>query len=629
MSVSPTRLDESPPSIGAGQREAKPQNLIALLEERARRSPQEPAARFKRGNQWQDTSWADLARTVRDMGAALIQAGVARGDSVAIFSATRYEFALADLAIACCGAVSVPIYASNTPDELRYILNDAGVTVCIVDDDRPNGRQSGRLARLRSVWGGLPGLRRVYLMDGDLPVDARIASFSELLRGGDAASTAERERRIAKLGEKNTFCILYTSGTTGPPKGVVLSHGNWVYEALGVAQIGLMRQHEVVLLFLPLAHSFAKVVQAAWLSLGFCMAFAESVDKVVDNCGEVHPTCLPAVPRIFEKVYLRVTADGEAQPGVRGQLFRVAMKAFDAAASARFDGKPASQAMVLAYAFAKRVVFPQIKRKLDLRLGGRLELFVSGGAPLARKLAFFYQELGFEILEGYGLTETSAGSCVNPPGKARLGTVGPPFPGTEIRIASDGEILIRGGGVMQGYYDRPADTAEVLEPDGFLHTGDIGELDEAGYLRITDRKKDIIVTAGGKNVAPQNIENELKTFPIISQAMVYGDKRKYLVALLTVNEEAARKLCAEHHVQVSDYRDLTQREPVRQAVEAAIQAINARLPSYETIKKYLLLPREFSQESGELTPTLKVKRKLVTQLYQRELDALYDEPLID
>ncbi len=619
----------SSPASSENKQPGRPKHLIALLEARARKAPHAAAARHKHGTQWQETSWGELLHAVQNIAAGLIQAGVAPGDSVAIFSATRFEFVLADLAVACCGAFSVPIYASNTPEELRYILNDAGASICIVDDDRADGRQPGRLSRLRSVWDGLPALRRVFVMEGEVPSDARITHFADLTRGGDAAAIAERERRISRLDGKNTFCILYTSGTTGPPKGVVLSHGNWVYEALGTEEIGLMRSGEVLLLFLPLAHSFAKVVEAAWLSLGFCMAFAESVDKVVDNCGEVHPTCLPAVPRVFEKVYLRVMADGEAQTGVRGRFFRLAMKAFDAQASERFDGKPASAAMGVAYAFAKRVVFPQIKAKLDVRLGGKLELFISGGAPLARKLALFYQELGFQILEGYGLTETSAGTCVNRPGKARLGTVGPPMPGTEIRIASDGEILIRGPGVMQGYHNRPADTAEMIEANGFLHTGDIGELDEAGYLRITDRKKDIIVTAGGKNVAPQNIENELKTFPIISQAMVYGDRRKYLVALVTVNEEAARKLCAERHVQVTDYPDLVRREPVREAVEAAVAAVNTRLPSYETIKKHLLLPREFSQDSGELTPTLKVKRKLVTQTYQRELDTLYDEALID
>jgi long-chain acyl-CoA synthetase len=610
------------------ERKEKPRHLIALLEDRASRTPDRPAVRRKQGTSWHDLSWAEYARTVREVASALIAGGVKAGDRVGIFSTTRYEFALADLAIASCGAVVVPIYASNTPEEVRYILEDAGVTTCIVDDDKTDGRQAGRLSRLRQIWDALPQLRRVYLMDGAIPTDSRIGSFAELLRGGGATGSAERERRVAALDEKSTFCLLYTSGTTGPPKGVVLSHGNWVYEALGTEAVGLMREGEVVLLFLPLAHSFAKVVEAAWLSLGFCLAFAESVDKVVDNCGEVKPTCLPTVPRVFEKIYLKVVSDGASAPGPRGMLFRLAMKAFEAQAAARFDARPSAPAMAAAYVVAKRVVFPQIRRKLDVRLGGKLRLFVSGGAPLARKLAFFFEELGFEILEGYGLTETSAATCVNPPGRARIGTVGLPFPGTEIRIASDGEILIRGGGVMQGYFNRPKETAEVMEPDGFFHSGDIGELDDDGYLRITDRKKDIIVTAGGKNVAPQNIENELKVYPIVSQVMVHGDRRKYLVALITVNEDVARRLCADRRLPAGDYADLTQKEPIREAVEAAVQAVNARLPSYETIKKYLILTHDFGQESGELTPTMKVKRKSVTKTYQRQLDSLYDEQLL-
>jgi long-chain acyl-CoA synthetase len=612
----------------SAERENRPRSLIALLEDRAGRAPNEAAVRRKQGAIWQDTSWIEFTATVRRVAAALIEAGVEAGDRVGVFSATRYEFTLVDLAIASCGATSVPVYASNTPEELHYILDDAGVTVCIVDDDRPDGRQAGRLSRLRQVWDKLPKLRRVYVIDGEVPKVERVSSFSELLHGGGPAATATRDARVAALNEDSVFCILYTSGTTGPPKGVVLTHGNWVYEALGTVEIGLMRPGEVVLLFLPLAHSFAKVVEAAWLSLGFCLAFAESVDKVVDNCAEVKPTVLPTVPRVFEKIYLKVVTDGASAPGIRGLMFRGAMKAFEGQAAARFDGKPNTSAMRAAYGIAKRVVFPQIKSKLDARLGGRLQLFVSGGAPLARKLGFFFQELGFEILEGYGLTETSAATCVNRPGRSRIGTVGPPYPGTEIRIAADGEILIRGGGVMKGYFNRPADTAEAIEPDGFFHSGDIGQLDEAGYLRITDRKKDIIVTAGGQNVAPQNIENELKVFPVISQAMVHGDRRKYLVALLTVNEEVARRLCAEQRISVGDYADLVQKEPVRRAVESAVQAVNARLPSYETIKKYVLLPREFSQETGELTPTLKVKRKVVSQFYARQLDSLYDEKLM-
>ena len=334
---------------------------------------------------------------------------------------------------------------------------------------------------------------------------------------------------------------------------------------------------------------------------------------------------MPAVPRIFEKVYNKVVSDGSAASGISGRLFRWAMAVFDEQATARMDGRagPAT------FALAKRLVFPKIKQKLDARLGGKLRLFISGGAPLARKLAYFFDELGFEILEGYGLTETSAASCVNLPGRSRIGTVGPPLPGTEIKIAPDGEILLRGPGVMKEYYRLPEATAEALDGDGWFRSGDIGEFDPAGSLRITDRKKDIIVTAGGKNVAPQNIEGELKSHPIVSQAMVYGDRRKFLSVLVTVSEEQARKLADERKIAFAGYEDLVQKPVVREAVEAAIQAVNATLPSYETLKRFAILPQDFTQETGELTPTLKVKRKFATQKYKAVLDGFYDEQLLE
>jgi len=405
---------------------------------------------------------------------------------------------------------------------------------------------------------------------------------------------------------------------------VVLTQSNWVYEANGVREIDLMRPDDAVLLFLPLAHSFARVTETAWLALGFCLAFAESNDKVVDNCADVRPTVFPAVPRIFEKVFTKVLVDGSGQPGLKGRLFRWAMRLFDAEAAAREAGQKGPAA----YGLAKRLVLSKVAARLNARLGGRLRFFVSGSAPLSRKLAFFFQEVGLVILEGYGLTETSAGTCVNLPGRLRIGTVGPPLPGTELKIAEDGEILIRGGGVMKSYYQLPEATAETLNADGWFHTGDIGTIDPEGYLTITDRKKDLIATAGGKKVAPQKIENELRSYPIISQAMVSGDRRKFLSALLTVNEETARRLTAEHQLNPPDLAGLLASAPVREAVESAVREVNSKLASFETVKRYAVLPQDFTQDSGELTPSLKIKRKFATQKYQRVIDSLYDEALI-
>ncbi|MHB8417904.1 MAG: AMP-dependent synthetase/ligase [Myxococcales bacterium] len=600
-------------------------NLLALLDQRVAQQPGASAAKYKTGQGWKEMTWSDLAQRVRQAAEGFIRLGVKPGDRVCIFAATRLEWVVADLGALAAGAVVVPIYASNTAQEAAYVLENSGASLCVVDSDQPDGRAPGRLTRLREAWPKTPALQKIVLFDG--PGDGgKVLAWSEVAGGTSTPDLIEeREKRTAAVGPASPATFIYTSGTTGNPKGVVLTHGNWVYEANASRDIGFMQSNEVVLLFLPLAHSFAQVIKAAWLSMGFCLAFAESTDKAVDNCGEVHPTVLPAVPRIFEKVYNKVVSDGSSAPGLQGRLFRWAMAAFDEQATARLEGKPGP----LSFAFAKKIVFPKIKAKLDVRLGGSMRRFISGGAPLARKLAYFFDELGFEILEGYGLTETAAGSCVNLPGRVRIGTVGPPFPGTEVRIAEDGEILIRGPGVMKEYYKLPEATAEAIDKDGWFHSGDIGEIDPAGYVRITDRKKDIIVTAGGKNVAPQNIENDLKAYPIVSQAMVYGDRRKFLSALITVSEDQAKKLAAEKGLACSDYAELTQKPVVREAVQAAIDAINANLPSYETIKKFAVLPADFTQESGELTPTLKVKRKFATQKYKNLLDSFYDEKLME
>ncbi len=601
-------------------------SLIDFLEERVAAQPGAVAAKYKAGGSWKDLTWQELAQRVRQAAEGFVRLGVNPGDRVCIFAATRLEWVVAELGVLAAGAVSVPIYASNTVAEVAYILENSGAVLCVVDHDQPDGRAPGRLQRVVQAWPQAPALKKTVVFEGPTGDDARIVPWEQVASGTSTPDlAAERKRRTDALDLTSPMIIIYTSGTTGNPKGVVLTHGNWVYEAQGAQQIALMSENEILLLFLPLAHSFAKVIEACWLSMGFCVAFAESTDKVVDNCGEVHPTTLPAVPRIFEKVYNKVVADGSTAPGLQGRLFRWAMAAFEQQASARMEGKPGP----MSFALAKRIVFPKIKSKLDVRLGGRIVRFISGGAPLARKLAYFFDELGFEILEGYGLTETSAGSCVNLPGRNRIGTVGPAFPGTEVKIAEDGEILIRGPGVMKEYYHLPEATAEAIDPEGWFHTGDIGEKDSAGYVRITDRKKDIIVTAGGKNVAPQNIEGMLKSHPIVSQAMVYGDRRKFLSVLVTVSEEHARKLAADAGVAASDYADLVQKPVVQDAVKAAIAAVNAELPSYETLKRWAVLPNDFTQESGELTPTLKVKRKFATQKYKSILDGFYDERLME
>ena len=591
-----------------------PRSLVEVFEAMAARQGARTATKQKRDGRWVDTSWADLARRARDISDGLASLGLAKGDRVAILGESTTEWILADLGVMGAAAVSVPIYQSNKAHDCQYILADSGARYVFCDGE-------AQAAKVREVRQQLPELKGIIRFTGE----AR-DGFERTLADLEAAGTAWRATnqgahaaRLASLSLAEPASFLYTSGTTGNPKGVVLTHGNWVYEADAVAEIKLIVAEDLVLVFLPMAHSFAKVIEALWFRCGATVAFVESIEKIVDNAAEVRPTVMPAVPRIFEKAYNAVLSKGLATPGLKGRLFKWSMESLDAYVDAHERGRENTS---VGLAVAKRLVFPKLGATLKARFGGRMRLFVSGGAPLSTKIGWFFQMIGFEILEGYGLTETSAGTFVNRPGRAKIGTVGPPVPGTEVRIAEDGEILVRGGGVMKEYYRNPAATAEVLR-DGWFYTGDIGLVDRDGCLKITDRKKDIIVTAGGKNVAPQNLENELKTDPLLSQVMVHGDKRKFLSALVTLNEENVRAWAKANGI--STEGSLHANAKVRERIQQAIDALNAKQASYSTIKKFAILPRDLTQEAGELTPTLKVKRKYCTQKYRDVLDAFYVE----
>jgi long-chain acyl-CoA synthetase len=589
-------------------------NFVALFEEQARRRAGATAVRHKRGGAWSDVSWTELARRARDVADGLAALGLKAGDRVAIIGDTNIEWILADLGILGAGGITVTIYQSNKPHECQYILQDSGARFVFCDTD-------AQVQKIREVRAQLPALQGVIRAVG-APADAFERRLADLEADGvgwrQAHQRAHAERQAA-IGAETPACFIYTSGTTGNPKGVVLTHRNWIYEGEAVASLDVIREDDSILLFLPMAHSFAKVIQAVWFSTGASVAFVESMDKIIENAGEVKPTVMPAVPRIFEKAFNSVVSKGLATPGLKGKLFKMTMDGFDAWVAGKEQGK---DQVSLGLWIGRKLVFPKLAGVLAEKFGGRLRLFVSGGAPLSPKIAWFFQQVGQTILEGYGLTETSAGTFINLPTRNHIGTVGPPVPGTEVRIAEDGEILVKGAGVMQGYYQNPAATAECLR-DGWFATGDIGVLDEAGHLKITDRKKDIIVTAGGKNVAPQNLENDLKTDPLISQVMIHGDKRKFLSALITLNEENAQAWAREHGVAAG--AELPKEPKLLARLQQTIDALNQRQPSYSSIKRFAVVTRDFTQESGELTPTLKVKRKVVTKNYQALLDAFYAE----
>jgi long-chain acyl-CoA synthetase len=601
---------------------AAQQNLVSLLVARAAR-PDVVGATVHEGGAWKSITWGAILAEVRRLSAALVAQGVKPGDRVAVFAATSLRWCVADLAVSAARGVTIPIYASNTPDEVQYILEHSGSSLLFVDNDVMEGKQPGRLSRVRACIAKTPAVKGVVVFEG--PVAGTEVAYRDFIAKGDAQEKADPkgfETRVASIKMSDACLFIYTSGTTGNPKGVQLTHGNWAYEAIASAQIGLMNSDDSVMLFLPLAHSFAQVVKTAWLSMSFRMIFSRGTDKLMADLVETSPSILPSVPRIFEKVYEGVIGNGSSAPGLKGRLFRWAMRLFDEYVNAKLQGREYNS---LGFALAQRLVFSKVRATLTQKLGGRMRLFVSGGAPLSRKIAYFFALLGFEVLEGYGLTETSAAATVNRPGHTKIGTVGPPLPGCEVKIAPDGEILIRGPNVMAGYYKNPEATKEAMDPEGWFRSGDIGEIDVDGSLRITDRKKDIIVTAGGKNVAPQNIENTLKTKPLISQAMVYGDKRKYLAVLITINEEAAKKvLAAAGAAPAASYAELAKRPEVHKAVQATIDDFNHHEPPYNQLKRFAVMDHDFTQETGELTPTLKVKRKACTVKYQAILDSLYD-----
>lgn len=590
-------------------------SLVALFEATVARRGDAPAIRHKHGGAWSDVSWAALGRRARDVADGLASLGVAPGERIAVIGETQIEWMIADMGILGAGAVTVTIYQSNTADECAFILKDSGASWIFCDTAQ-------QAAKLQEVRGRLPELRGIICAAGGSS-DGFQRGLEEVEKLGATWRNGHPEAhaaRVAAIELDAVASIIYTSGTTGNPKGVVLTHWAWVYEAQAVEQIQLILPEDVILLFLPMAHSFAKVVEAVWISTGSVLAFVESLEKIADNAGEVRPTVMPAVPRIFEKAYNTVVSKGMAEHGIKGVLFKLAMEGFDAWVTAQAQGRKSGGFGLFV---AKKVVFPKVAATVKARFGGRLRLCISGAAPLSTRIAWFFDHVGLVILEGYGLTETAAGTVVNRPGRNRIGTVGQPIPGTEIRIAEDGEILVKGGGVMKEYYRNPAATAEVLK-DGWLATGDIGEIDEAGCLRITDRKKDIIVTAGGKNVAPQNLEGDLKGDPLISQVVVHGDKRRFLSALLTLNPENARKWAAENGVTTPPER-LHEDPKIRARIQQSIDTLNSRQASYSTIKRFAILPRELTQDEGEITPTLKVKRKVVSERYREILDGFYVE----
>ena len=522
----------------------------------------------------------------------------------------------ADFAIFSAGCRTIPIYPTYPPDLIQYIVNDAGVKTLFVED-------AVQLAKVLEVQGKMDGLEQIVVIQGyEGEASGQMLSWDGLRRlGRDNLDRLKSELagRVAAVAPQDIATIVYTSGTTGPPKGVVQTHGNHVATLESAARMAGVTEGDTHLLFLPLAHSFARLESFIGVHRGLTTAFAENIDKLRDNLPEVKPHFICSVPRVFEKVYAGVLAKAEAGSPIKKKIFHWAVGVGREVSKLQQARKPVPAGLAFKHRLAHKLVFA----KLHAALGGRLRFAVSGGAPLSKEIAEFFHAAGILILEGYGLTETCPSLTFNRLDNFRFGSVGQAQPGVEVKIAPDGEILGRGANIAAGYFKKPEATAEVFLPDGWFATGDIGRLDGDGFLYITDRKKDLIVTAGGMNIAPQNIENLLKGDPFISQAMVHGDRRPYPVALLTLNPEELAKFAKEQGILDTDPASLARHPKVLERVSRIVEARNGELQSYAKIKKFSILPADFTVENGLLTPTLKVKRKVITDKHRELLDSLY------
>jgi long-chain acyl-CoA synthetase len=577
-----------------------------------------PAQRVKTDGVWREVSWRALGDEVREVALGLIALGRQPGEAVGILSQSRAEWVRADFAIFSIGCVTIPVYPTYPPETLAYIVRDSETRTLFVEDE-------SQLAKAVAAAGEMPSLETLVLMRGHAQDRARAGGLRLLdlegLRslGRDAGLRAEMDTRLAAVKPTDVATIVYTSGTTGAPKGVVQTHGNHLAVADMIAQSSGVREGDVHLLFLPLAHSFARMESFLGIRLGLTTAFAESIERLPENLREVAPDFICSVPRVFEKVYAKILTGVQAAPPLRQRIFHWALGVGRRVSQLEREKRPLPASLRMQHALADRLVFG----KLKAALGGRLRFCVSGGAPLAAEIAEFFHAAGILILEGYGLTETCPILASNHPGAFKFGTVGRPFPGIEVRIAEDGEILARGPNIARGYYRKAEETTAVFQSGGWFHTGDVGEIDAEGFLRITDRKKDLIKTSGGSYVAPQHIENLLKGDPFVSQALVEGDRRPYPVALITVNPEELAKLARERGFGDKPAAELVRQAAVVDRVRRTVDGVNAHLASYAQVKRFTILPDDFTQDGGELTPTLKVKRREVRSKYAAIIESMY------
>jgi long-chain acyl-CoA synthetase len=605
----------------AARAQAASRTIADLVPHAAAQFAGHSAVRHKRDGDWHDVTYTELDEIVRELGHGLIDIGIQPGDRLCILANTRPEWSYADMAATSAGAVVVPIYQTNSPEECHWVISDSAACAIVCED-------AEQLAKIAAVSEHLPELRTVIVIDP--PSDANASplptiSLAELRkRGRERAARAgtdgpdELDRRRAAVRPEDPFTFIYTSGTTGPPKGCVLSHGNYRAMLDMVRDVGNIQENEVTYLYLPLAHAYALLIQLGSFELGGTLAyFSGDTKQIVPELMEVKPTYLPSVPRIFEKVYALAQSAIQAQGTEEQERATQAVALGAQVRNLMARGEPIPAELQVPFEEADEKLFKNVRAIF----GGRVRQATTGAAPIAREILEFFWAAGVPVLEGYGMTETATAATVSTIEHHKFGTVGRPLPGVEVKIADDGEILIKGPNIFRGYHNN-ADASFGAVEDGWLHTGDLGSLDEDGYLSITGRKKDIIITAGGKNLTPANIENDLKSCRWISQAVMHGDQRPYPVILITLDEEEIVSFAREHGL--PEQPALLAREPaIRDLIGGEVDRVNARYAQVEQVKRFAILEHDLTQAGGELTPTLKVKRNVVAEKYAEILDSLY------
>ncbi|GAA0589504.1 long-chain fatty acid--CoA ligase [Kribbella sandramycini] len=605
------------PVTDSGQSEllsGRKDTMARMFLDRVAATPQREAFRFPSGETWKSVTWAETDTLGRRRAAGLIALGVEPQQRVGIACSTRIEWVECFLAGILAAAATTTIYPTTMASDVAFIVADADVQVVFAENEE-------QVAKLRDHKADIPSVRKVVLIDGTPSAEDGdwVIALADLDALGDEHLAAVDER-IAQVTPTDLCTLIYTSGTTGRPKGVRLPHSVWTYEGAAVEETGVLTPDDLQFLWLPLSHVFGQVLLAVQFQIGFATAIDGRIDKIVENAAIVQPTFMAAAPRIFEKAHARIKTMVAGDGGVKEKLFHWAFGVGARVSALRQQGNEPSGLLAVQFGLADKIVLSKIRA----RFGGRIRFFVSGSAALDKQLAEWFHAAGLLILEGYGLSETAAGSTLNRPSSYRLGSVGLPFAGTEIKIAEDGEILIKGDGVMSGYHNQPEQTAEVLS-DGWLHTGDIGHLED-GYVYITDRKKDLFKTSGGKYVAPQNIEGRFKTLcPYASQFIVHGNQRNFVTALVTLDPDAITTWATANGLAGQPYADIVTSDAARAMVQSYVDDLNSGLNRWETIKKFTILDRDLTVESGEMTPSLKLKRKYVETEYAEVLNKMYDQ----